>query len=180
MLPDRWQWAAEAPGVLRDASARRGAVLLLLDLDNFKAVNDTFGHRAGDAVLRAVASTLRTVVGQEDALARYGGDEFVALCSVADPHEAIAVTHELAGAVRELVVLTPGLPGQPTARISNVTAAIGAAFLPAGYGDVRGIDEAMGHADAALLEAKGMDEDRTCLVFLGAQLRQWREEPGPL
>ena len=57
-------------------------VVLFLDLDGFKAVNDRFGHDAGDTVLREVASRLTTGLRPDDVLARYGGDEFVAVCTV--------------------------------------------------------------------------------------------------
>jgi predicted signal transduction protein with EAL and GGDEF domain len=64
------------------ARARRGQLTmaaLLIDLDGFKLINDTFGHQAGDACLRVVAERLRTVIGDGDAVARFAGDEFVLL-----------------------------------------------------------------------------------------------------
>lgn len=66
--------------------------VLLLDLDDFKAVNDTFGHLAGDRVLRAVGQALRTTVRPYDLVARYGGDEFVVLA----PGTALPAAGELA------------------------------------------------------------------------------------
>ena len=61
-----------------------GAVMLL-DLDNFGAINKTAGHAAGDAVLRSVAAHMRDVLGEETVLGRLGGDEFVAIVGDADP-----------------------------------------------------------------------------------------------
>jgi diguanylate cyclase (GGDEF)-like protein/PAS domain S-box-containing protein len=70
-----------------EALARGGhdTVVVFVDLDGFKAVNDTWGHEAGDAVLAAVADRLRSVVRPGDVVGRYGGDEFVLLCSEVGP-----------------------------------------------------------------------------------------------
>src|SRR5439155_18727803 len=79
-LPNRTMFE-EALG-LALARARRhrlGVAVLFLDLDNFKLVNDSLGHNAGDELLREVASRLRTVNREEDLVARQGGDEFLVL-----------------------------------------------------------------------------------------------------
>ncbi|MCK2239753.1 MULTISPECIES: GGDEF domain-containing protein [unclassified Crossiella] len=167
-LLDRWDWDIEAPRAIEHAAARDAAVaLLILDIDEFKTVNDRHGHLAGDAVLRAVAAALRTAVRQQDVLARYGGDEFVALCSVAEAGEVITMARRITRVVRELEVLAPSVHGSGTVPIA-VTAAVGAAFLSASYGRAIGIEEALKHADAALLEAKTMTAVRECFVYLGA------------
>ena len=75
LLSDRLEQARNA--LLRDGTP---ATLWLLDLDGFKAVNDDFGHDAGDAVLLAVSARLRAAVRSSDTVARLGGDEFVVLC----------------------------------------------------------------------------------------------------
>lgn len=64
---------------------RAGDVLILLDLDHFKQVNDTWGHAAGDAVLRALGATLRANVRSRDVVGRYGGEEFVIVLTQSDP-----------------------------------------------------------------------------------------------
>ncbi|MBI2776555.1 MAG: GGDEF domain-containing protein [Chloroflexi bacterium] len=69
----------------RSARSGRGFCLLMLDLDELKAINDTAGHHAGDAALRAVADTIRSGIRKIDVASRYGGDEFVALLPETDP-----------------------------------------------------------------------------------------------
>ena len=80
-LLDRWAWDKAATEIL-DQVGDQPAVLLMLDLDRFKEINDTHGHLAGDAVLRAIASVVRGAVRQMDIVGRYGGhggDEFLVL-----------------------------------------------------------------------------------------------------
>jgi diguanylate cyclase (GGDEF)-like protein len=83
---------------------RRGAsfALFCLDLDRFKAVNDTHGHLVGDALLRTVADRIRSVIRREDTLARIGGDEFVIIQAEADqPESAAALAERLIGLVEQ-------------------------------------------------------------------------------
>ena len=83
------------------ARANEPLALVFLDLDEFKSINDRWGHAAGDTVLREVASRLREAVRAGDIVGRIGGDEFVAICANSDPHDGesiaeriLAVTHE--------------------------------------------------------------------------------------
>ncbi len=84
----------------------RPFAVAFMDLDNFKEVNDTLGHVAGNAVLRAVAATLQRVLREADVIARAGGDEFVVLLVEAEPQGAVAVVEamrdELLRAMAEL------------------------------------------------------------------------------
>ncbi|ACV62533.1 diguanylate cyclase/phosphodiesterase with PAS/PAC sensor(s) [Desulfofarcimen acetoxidans DSM 771] len=81
------------------AKLGRTGVLLLIDLDNFKMVNDTYGHAAGDEVLIALVNTLRLNLREEDFIARFGGDEFVVLLDNTTVAEAMLIAEKLRNAV---------------------------------------------------------------------------------
>jgi diguanylate cyclase len=79
-LPNRRHWnEVVAVELARYLRARRPAVAMLIDVDNFKEVNDTHGHAVGDEVLRCIASVLRGSIREIDTAVRYGGDEFAVL-----------------------------------------------------------------------------------------------------
>jgi diguanylate cyclase (GGDEF)-like protein/PAS domain S-box-containing protein len=100
------------PGVL---------AVLFIDLDGFKAVNDTLGHSAGDELLVAVADRLRLACRGEDLVARFGGDEFVVVCAeLTKPDEATVIARRLAGAV-EAPLTVAGRTIRPLASIGIVT-----------------------------------------------------------
>lgn len=83
---------------------RRLVGVILLDLDDFKSVNDSYGHEAGDRVLVAVAGRLRASLRTNDTAARFGGDEFVLILDgLSDHGEAVAISHRIAAAFREPV-----------------------------------------------------------------------------
>ncbi|RKS75548.1 diguanylate cyclase (GGDEF)-like protein [Motilibacter peucedani] len=86
-------------------SSGAGVLVLYLDLDGFKAVNDEYGHSAGDAVLGAVAERLRAGVRPHDLVARMGGDEFVVLCEDLDPTDVDGLVERLRRSVSEPVLL---------------------------------------------------------------------------
>lgn len=91
-------------------ATRRASPLcvVVMDLDGFKSVNDTYGHRAGDAVLRAVAYTLRDAYRAVDTVVRYAGDEFVALLPDSSPDECQAVIERVQAAVSKTKVTLAG------------------------------------------------------------------------
>ncbi|GAA3341722.1 hypothetical protein GCM10020358_34170 [Amorphoplanes nipponensis] len=122
--------------------------LMVVDLDHFKLVNDTFGHLAGDAVLAAAATRIASAARADDVVARYGGEEFVVLLAGADAPEARSVAERVRRHLRETPIVAGG------AAIS-VTASIGVASAP--DGSVRQLLEA---ADRALYRAKAEGRDR--------------------
>ena len=124
--------------------------LLALDLDRFKAVNDTYGHAAGDAVLCAVSERIAAVLRPRDLFARCGGEEF--LIGLPDSNGTRA--HEVAETVCEAVRTSPvALPEQRA--MVRITASIGIAVAGCGHASPpESIDRMMHRADAALYRAK--------------------------
>jgi diguanylate cyclase (GGDEF)-like protein len=116
-----------------------------IDLDQFKAVNDTFGHPAGDRLLKIVADRLRGVIRETDTIARMGGDEFVIVqAPIADPAEATS----LAQRVIKLMSEPYDIDGDQAV----IGASIGIAVAP---GDGLSVDKLLRNADLALYRAKG-------------------------
>ena len=132
-----------------------GLAVLMVDLDNFKSVNDAHGHLAGDEVLRAVAATLSTEVRAYDAVGRFGGEEFVVLLSGVDTASATLTAERLRARIRSIDLTVPGAGG--ASRIRGLTASVGCVASPHAAGSV---DELVGAADGALYEAKRAGRDR--------------------
>jgi eukaryotic-like serine/threonine-protein kinase len=131
-------------------SQRHGLALaaLMLDLDHFKQVNDTYGHATGDQVIRAVAQRLAAMIRQDDLLGRYGGEEFALLV-----HDAAGVA-ELAERLRAAVATDP-IPTDNGPL--PVTVSIGVATLEASDTSA---DAILARADAALYQAKRAGRNR--------------------
>ena len=96
----RWLDDAFARQLSRAARANQSLSLLMIDIDRFKQVNDTYGHPAGDAVLRRVAHTLATGLRPQDSLARYGGEEFAVLLPGLGQPQALQVAERLSLAIQ--------------------------------------------------------------------------------
>jgi diguanylate cyclase (GGDEF)-like protein len=126
--------------IARHARNRRSFALLMLDLDGFKALNDRFGHPAGDDLLREVAGALARVVRDQDTVARVGGDEFCVL----------APETEEAGAAR-LVNRVETAVARVTAGADSLGASVGAAVFP---GDGKSPEVLLDAADQHLLVSK--------------------------
>lgn len=132
-----------------------GVGLVLLDIDDFKSVNDTYGHQQGDLVLREVAKVLRASSREIDEPARYGGEEL----AVVLPGTDLEGAHQLAERVREgIEALRLPIIGDEASESLRITASFGAASLPASASDVRGLVAA---ADEALYQAKRAGKNRT-------------------
>ena len=100
---------------LAQSNTRAPAALLIWDIDNFKALNDTYGHRAGDRVLQTVAQSLRAMVRSRDFVARIGGEEFIVLLNGLPYEAAIQKAQELRAAIAELRFHFRGTPVRVTA-----------------------------------------------------------------
>ena len=135
----------------RLADVREQFVIMLLDLDRFKSVNDSLGHPIGDGLLKGVAHRLQACLHEDDLVARLGGDEFAILqiCGGEQREEAIA----LANRVLDLLASTFDIDGHQV--ITGTS--IGIAFAPAHGTDV---DQLMKHADLALYQAKSAGRNR--------------------
>lgn len=146
-LPNRAMFAMRFEECLADPrnSTERSAVALL-DLDRFKAVNDTFGHAAGDELIRMAAARIRALLRPDDTLARLGGDEFALLLpNIRDDQTLPSICDAI---VAELGKPFPLLRGEAVARVGG---SIGVTVVPdAG----RNADDIMRYADVALYEAK--------------------------
>ena len=104
-------------------AARNGGrfAVLMLDLDDLKPVNDTFGHQRGDELLRAVTDAIERNVRSTDVAARYGGDEFVILLSDTEPEGALVVAEKLRTDISNLAVGSAERPARTSASIGVVT-----------------------------------------------------------
>ncbi|MHB1584624.1 MAG: diguanylate cyclase domain-containing protein [Acidimicrobiales bacterium] len=151
-LPNRTLITDRAERMLARARRNRAPVAaFFIDLDNFKTVNDTFGHAVGDELLKAVTERLTTALRESDTLGRLGGDEFVVLAEGMGPAGGpeLLVTR-LAGALRDGFVL-PGTDGAPV----TVSASIGIAI-----GDRPTADALLRDADIAMYSAKFAGKNR--------------------
>ncbi|HEY8095862.1 MAG TPA: GGDEF domain-containing protein, partial [Methylobacter sp.] len=120
--------------------------MLIVDIDNFKLVNDKYGHLFGDKVLRAVANTLMENVKGKDTAARFGGEEFVILL----PETSIVGARSLAENVRSLIEKKRIPRSEGNAEMVKVTASLGVASYCAG----ESANEFIGRVDSALYESK--------------------------
>jgi diguanylate cyclase (GGDEF)-like protein len=133
------------------AERRGGSIaLMILDIDHFKQLNDTYGHTVGDIVLKKVAELLSKAVRKGDVLARYGGEEFVILLSEA----SYRGTRDIAERIRKSIAAAPIHPAGPRRR---VTASVGWALYP---DDTRETAKLVEMADRALYFAKDTGRNR--------------------
>lgn len=139
----------------RAVRAEQGLGVLMLDLDFFKKFNDTYGHEAGDSVLRETASFLLKSVRAEDIVCRFGGEEFIVILPVADLRVTQARAERIRSKLREITVLHQGQP------VGMVTVSVGVAELPQHGTSPKELLEA---ADAALYRAKRDGRDRVAIA----------------
>ncbi|MDP3700780.1 MAG: diguanylate cyclase [Hylemonella sp.] len=158
-LPNRVMFQDRLARVLESARRRAGqAAVLYLDLDGFKAVNDSLGHAAGDALLQQVARRLEHCVRSEDTVSRIGGDEFgVVLAALAQSQDCEAVALK--------IVSTLAAPFELQGETVYISASVGAALFPDHGNDTASL---LAHADNAMYAAKDAGKNRF----------RWESQPG--
>jgi diguanylate cyclase (GGDEF)-like protein len=126
---------------IRARRDKRVPVVVFADIDGLKAINDNFGHAAGDAAIRLVSHALKSVLRESDIVARWGGDEFVALIGEGGEKAAEQIGQRLTGAIAAL---------RPSSQAYRVSASVGMSQLDTAIP----LSEALEKADAALYEIK--------------------------
>ena len=145
LLQDRLEHALSAT-----ARTHHQGALLLIDLDNFKALNDTVGHDKGDMLLRQVAKRLLSCVRECDTVARLGGDEFVVMIDDVGATPAGAIDH--AKTVAEKIVMLLGQPYDIAGREHRTSSSVGVALFGVNTGAT--VEETFKRSDVAMYQAK--------------------------
>jgi len=148
-LPNRRYFDEFCALLARRRRADDAVGILMVDIDRFKILNDTYGHAVGDEVLRAVAGALASAVREDDVPARYGGEEFAVLLRNPSLDVAIEVGERVREAVEALDLSRHGVPG------TSVSVGVAVAQLPD-----QAISDIIAAADQALYEAKRRGRDR--------------------
>ena len=129
---------------------RHALSIVIFDIDNFKKVNDNYGHLCGDAVLRELSLACRTILRKCDALARFGGEEFILLLPETDDASALQVANKLCQLVAEHVVEYKDAQIQVTISVGVTT-----------YNPIMDtLDDLLNRADRALYQAKRLGKNR--------------------
>lgn len=126
--------------------------MLLLDLDHFKQINDTYGHRNGDIVIKETADQLKSIIKKQDLLARWGGEEFLIFLFDCDEVEAILIANTIQHHIAQYEFIL-------TDNAINATVSIGVYQS----NNIHLLDEGINHADEALYKAKA--NGRNCVVI---------------
>jgi diguanylate cyclase (GGDEF)-like protein/PAS domain S-box-containing protein len=161
-LPNRIAFQDRLQELLEGAEGELGApgAVLFVDLDNFKLVNDSFGHAAGDELLRAVAARLRASTRATDVVARQGGDEFLVLLTDRDGARQRGRAHTLERVVEGVARKIRRVLGEPFV-ISGieiyVSASVGISLFPQDAADVGSL---LKYADVAMYRAKELGRDQ--------------------
>ncbi len=154
--------------VVRSRREKSSSAVMMCDIDRFKAVNDQFGHAAGDDVLREVARRLHTSVRSYDMVGRYGGEEFLVVLNKCDPGSAVSRAENLRNTVaaKPIVLATNSL---------KVTISVGVA-LSIDFPN-RSADEILHAADMALYDAKA--SGRNCVRLAKPGILAREDETAP-
>jgi diguanylate cyclase (GGDEF)-like protein/PAS domain S-box-containing protein len=162
-LPNRLFLRTHLEQALQAPGANDGFAMLLLDLDNFKAINDTHGHNVGDELLVEVAQQLKKLVGLRGIVARLGGDEFVIVLSN-------VVERDVAAAAASTILRVLTAPLSVAGRVISTSVSIGVTVHPE---DARDLESILRNADLAMYKAKETGRSKVCF-FQSAMKQQAR------
>ena len=153
-------WEREAEGELsRSIRTRSPLAVALVDIDHFKAVNDTHGHLVGDRVLRAVAEALTSQLRDYDRAGRFGGEEFVLLLAQTGEVDACRIAERLRTYVEGLAV---PVDDRPTAPCVRLTISVGVTAMPSGTSHE--LTDLLAAADSALYHAKQTGRNKVAVA----------------
>src|SRR5690606_18618114 len=144
-------------GIFSSAETRKGTAVMLIDIDHFKRVNDRRGHDAGDLILTGVASLVLHNVRYGDHLGRWGGEEFVLVCSNITPGSAQVIAEKIRAAVASNIFDMAGAP-------VSITISIGVAVTQ----PHETFEAVLKRADVALYQAKAQGRNCVCLAPIDA------------
>jgi len=147
-LANRSAFVARLSQLLDQQLARENFVLLFLDGDRFKSINDSWGHAAGDEVLKAIGARLAALVHQQDMVARLGGDEFAMLiCSRTGEEDLQQLTEDIRAAIARPIVIAEGTP---------ITTSVTIGYAWSQHGD--SVASILERADMHMYKNKGMSK----------------------
>ncbi len=153
-------WEREsAVEVVRAVRTQSPLAIAMVDIDKFKGINDTYGHLAGDQVLKEIANTLNTLLRDYDLAGRFGGEEFSLLLPQTRAVDAFRIAERVRANIAGLSIIAPGATGGERVQ---VTVSIGVAALDSG--SRRELSELVGAADAALYRAKAGGRDQVQMI----------------
>ena len=145
--------------VARAVRTQSPLAIAMVDIDKFKAVNDTYGHLVGDQVLKEIANTLNTLLRDYDLAGRFGGEEFSLLLPQTRAVDAFRIAERVRANIAGLSIIAPGATGGERVQ---VTVSIGVAALDSG--SKRELSELVAAADAALYRAKAGGRDQVQMI----------------
>ena len=151
-LPNRHLFVDRLDTALtRARRAEEAIAVLFVDIDHFKAINDSLGHTAGDTLLRTLSLRLRSTLRNEDTVARLGGDEFTVLVTgIKDPNDLLRLAQKIHSTIKA--------PVEVASRELTVSASIGVGLFPQ---DGETAEQLLRNADLAMYRAKELGRDRT-------------------
>lgn len=143
----------ETGNVFFENSKRNGCFLIaaMIDIDDFKKINDNFGHETGDIVLKHIATILKNSVRKSDIICRYGGEEFIVIANNLNPKNALTFFDNLRLKIKENSIIIKS-------KKINLTVSIGVCLEKLGS-----LDEMINNADVKMYQAKTSGKDKVCL-----------------